>query len=136
MKTQNQFQLKCAFLQYSSDDTQEHSAHSKHKHKTHSRDDSNNGGSRSREHGQENHDGGSVNRHKNSSKHSKDEERHHRSRYIYSNSNLFDNVYYNIVFTLIQDILKSRSMIALFIICITSKKRRKYLKIYFVHFLL
>lgn len=68
--------------QYSSDDTQEHLTHSKHKHKSNSRDEGNSG-SRHREHReQENNDGGANDRHKISSKHSKDE-RHHRSRYLF-----------------------------------------------------
>lgn len=61
--------------QYSSDDTQDQTTHSKHKHKSHSHDDGYSK-SKKREH---DHDSSTVDRHKNSSKHSKDD-RHTRSK--------------------------------------------------------
>lgn len=71
----------CLLIQYSSDDTQEQSTHSKHKQKSHSHNDSSSSSSSKREHVAESN-GTEHDRHKISSKHHSKEDRHHRSRYM------------------------------------------------------
>lgn len=74
------FHLLHRYSQFSSDDTDDHSMQSKHKHKSHSRADDHSGSSRKRAHENEECNGTDVRNNKSSSKHSKSERHHHRSR--------------------------------------------------------